>query len=94
VTEALQRARELLVVARRERETRYAPLRRRAAPVVSSSTATFQPSAPAITASRGKTIVLGRDGNGIAFSLDDRKQRGRSTGAALFAPSVRRLMKN
>ena len=30
---------------------------------------------PAIIASRGKTVVLGRDGNGIAFTLDETSRR-------------------
>jgi Helicase HerA, central domain/Type IV secretion-system coupling protein DNA-binding domain len=71
----LQRAKELLVTARREREARYAPLRRRAAPSVSAPATMPQPSVPAITMRRGKSVVLGRDGNGIAFTLDETSRR-------------------
>ena len=75
MSRALQRAQELLAAARREREARYAPLRRRAAPPPSAPSAIPRPSAPAITTRRGKTIVLGRDGNGIAFTLDETSRR-------------------
>jgi hypothetical protein len=57
---------------------------------------------PAITARRGKTIVLGRDGNGIAFTLDETSRRehmhvvgttggGKST---LFATMARQDIEN
>lgn len=102
MTDALRRAQELLGAARREREARYVPLRRRAAPSVRSPPSMPRPSLPAITMSRGKTIVLGRDGNGIAFSLDETSRRehmvvsgttggGKST---LFAHMARQDIEN
>jgi len=102
MTDALQRAKELLVAARRERETRYAPLRRGAAPSVSQLPTTPRLSVPAITARRDKTVVLGRDGNGIAFTLDETSRRehmvvsgttggGKST---LFANMARQDIEN
>jgi hypothetical protein len=102
MTDALLRAKELLVAARREREARYAPLRRRAAPSVPTLPKTPRPSVPVITARRGKTVVLGRDGNGIAFTLDETSRRehmvvsgttggGKST---LFANMARQDIEN
>jgi hypothetical protein len=102
MTDALLRAKGLLVAARREREARYAPLRRRAAPSVPALPATLRPSVPVIMVRRGKTVVLGRDGNGIAFTLDETSRRehmvvsgttggGKST---LFANMARQDIEN
>lgn len=89
------RARELLAAARREREARYPPRRRAPTPSLS-------PSSVPIRIPSGKTIVLGRDGNGMAFALDDTSRRehmhvigttggGKST---LFSHMARQDMEN
>jgi hypothetical protein len=69
------RSQELLAAARREREARHPPRRRAAtAPPAPGHSPVSLLQLP-IRARIGRTIVLGRDGNGIAFELDETSRR-------------------